>query len=131
MNEATDTYFLRFGPRTAQIFVSHKTFTKLLAQILSRDISFCDIVATRKVYFNTIGITLTIALTINPTLTPTLNLNPTLTLTQAVKNSQNLVLGAIRYVHDDARRVSCEHRDVVTSTLVSRSSFCVRGANEG
>ena len=63
--------------------------------------SFCDIVATRKVYFNTIGITLTIALTINPTLTPTLNLNPTLTLTQAVKNSQNLVLGAIRYVHDD------------------------------
>ena len=32
-------------------------------------------------------------------------------------SSQNLVLGAIRetYVHDDARRVSCEHRDVVTS----------------
>ena len=58
------------------------TFTKSLAQILSRNISFCDIVATQKGYFNTI--TLTITLAINQTLTPTLI--PTLTLTQAVKN---------------------------------------------
>ena len=58
------------------------TFTKSLAQILSRDISFCDIVATRKGYFNTIILTVTLA--INPTLTPTLI--PTRTLTQAVKN---------------------------------------------
>ena len=58
------------------------TFTKSLAQILSRDIRFCDIVATRKGYFNTI--TLTITLAINPTLT--LTLIPALTLTQAVKN---------------------------------------------
>ena len=58
------------------------TFTKSLAQILSRAISFYDIVATRKGYFNTI--TLTVTLAINPTLTPTHI--PTLTLTQAVKN---------------------------------------------
>ena len=62
--------------------MKHWTFTKSLAQILSRDISFCDIVATRKGYFNTITPTVTLA--INPTLTPTLI--PTLTLTQAVKN---------------------------------------------
>ena len=62
--------------------LSFTTFTKSLAQILSRDIGFCDIVATRKGYFNTI--TLTITLAINPTLTPTHI--PTLTLTQAVKN---------------------------------------------
>ena len=61
---------------------SYGTFTKSLAQILSRDISFCDIVATRKGYFNTI--TLSITLAINPALTPTHI--PTLTLTQAVKN---------------------------------------------
>ena len=59
-----------------------RTFTKSLAQILSRDISFYDIVATQKGYFNTI--TLTITLAINSTLTPTLT--PTLTLTQAVKS---------------------------------------------
>ena len=56
------------------------TFTKSLAQILSRDISFYDIVATRKGYFNTT--TLAITWAINPTLTPTL----ILTLTQDVKN---------------------------------------------
>ena len=59
-----------------------QTFTKSLAQILSRDISFYDIVATRKDYFDTI--TLAITLATNPTLTPTLII--TLTLTQAVKN---------------------------------------------
>ena len=42
------------------------TSTKSLAEILSRDVSFCDIVATRKGYFNTITLTMTLA--INPTL---------------------------------------------------------------
>ena len=65
-----------------KIVVLHLTFTKSLAQILSRDISFYNILATRKGYFD--NTTLTITLAINPTLTPTLI--PTLTLTQAVKN---------------------------------------------
>ena len=55
------------------------TFTKSLAQILSRDIGFYDILATQKGYFKTITLTLTLA--IIPTLTPTL----ILTLTQAVE----------------------------------------------
>ena len=61
-----------------------QTFTKskLLAQILSRDIGFYDIVATRKGCFNTV--TLTLTLTVIPTLTPTLI--PTPTLTQAAEN---------------------------------------------
>ena len=54
------------------------TFTKSLAQILSRDIGFYDIVG----YFNTV--TLTLTLTVIPTLTPTLI--PTVTLTQAAGN---------------------------------------------
>ena len=39
--------------------IKNMTFTKSLAQILSRDISFCDIVATRKGYFNAITLTIT------------------------------------------------------------------------
>ena len=58
------------------------TFTKSLAQILSRDIGFYDIVATRKGYFNIV--TLALTLTAIPILTPTLI--PTLTLTQAAEN---------------------------------------------
>ena len=58
------------------------TFTKSLAQILSRDTGFYDIVATRKGYFKTITPIITLA--IIPTLT--LTLIPTLTLTQAVEN---------------------------------------------
>ena len=58
------------------------TFTKSLAQILSRDIGFYDIVATRKGYFETITLTLTLA--INPTVTPALM--STLILTQGVAN---------------------------------------------
>ena len=50
------------------------TFIKSVAQILSRHISFCDIVAKRKSCFNTITLSITLAI------------NPTLTLTQAVKN---------------------------------------------
>ena len=67
---------------TKAVKVISGTFTKSLAQILSRDISFYEIVATRKGYFNNIIPTITLA--INPNLTPTLI--PTLTLTQAVKN---------------------------------------------
>ena len=62
--------------------VANTTFTKSLAQILSRDIGFYDIVATRKGYFETITLTLTLA--IIPTLTPALM--STLTLTQGVEN---------------------------------------------
>ena len=49
---------------------SHATFTKSLAQILSRDISFCDIVATRKDYFNTITLAMTLAINPTPTRRP-------------------------------------------------------------
>ena len=56
------------------------TFTKSLAQILSRDIGFYDIVATRKGYFETITLTLTLAFV----LTLTLTLILTQTLIQAV-----------------------------------------------
>ena len=59
-------------------------FAKSLAQILSRDICFYDIVATRKGYFKTITPTITLA--IIPTLTPALM--PTLTQTRGVENEK-------------------------------------------
>ena len=58
------------------------TKSKSLAQILSRDIDFYNIVATRKGYLKTITLSLTLAFIRN--LTP--SLIPTLTLTQALEN---------------------------------------------
>ena len=68
--------------REQRLRVSTLTFTKSLAQILSRDIGFYDIVATQKGYFKAITLTLTLA--IIPTLTPALM--STVTLTQGVDN---------------------------------------------
>ena len=58
--------------------------TKSLAQILSRDSGFYDIVARLKGYFKTIAQTLTLAIIL--TLGPTPTVTVTLGVTQAVQN---------------------------------------------
>ena len=64
------------------------TFAKSLAQILSRDFGFYDIVARRKGHCKTLTPTLTLVLI--PTLTQTLT--PTLTLTHAVDSKISVSL---------------------------------------